>query len=308
LPPHQKKHKHKRHRDRSYERSKSSKGHRKRKHESKRGTISPIYNIEESIVDRVINLEYTPIFDLYPPSAYETGRGIYISDDGDVSTKHRKALPPFPVDYSTWSEAADVLFQIRDEHHPKLRDSNKAYKTFIRQRFKEWNAIAVWRWDSLWRQEAARLKFPFSPTNLEFWSLHFPSISQMGIGVTPPSFRGCILCPSEYHTATVCPLRGKMFIPDTVQLTPHSPSRSSSSYERFSRKRGTGAATPRHISDISPKSSSSFSRRSKTTKFPTEGVCDYFNIPRGCKKSRCKYTHRCARCKSSSHGLATCSK
>lgn len=263
-----------------------------------------------SVVDHIIRLDYTPIFDLFPPSAYEVGRGIYISESGDVSSKRRKALPPFPVDYATWSEAADVLFQIRDDHHPELRESNKAYKAFIRQRFKEWNCIAVWRWDSLWRQEAARLKIPFSPPSMDFWSLHFPSISQMGTG-KPGSLKGCFLCPSEYHTASVCPLRSLMFIPDSVELStqPAVHSYRSQLGGGFSRRRGAPAIPQRQSSSHSLPYSRPKSAGTRPAPSPRViGTCDFFNLPRGCKKKDCNYIHRCARCDATTHSMSNCTK
>lgn len=266
--------------------------------DSKHGNSLNIYNITDSIFEKAKILEYTPIFDLFPPSAYEITPGIFISDSGDISSKRRKALPPFPRDYSTWSEAADVLFQIRDDFHPSLRQSNKEYKDFIRQRYKEWHPVAVWRWDSLWRQEAARLGVPFSPVSQVFWAHHFPSISKLGEGRTS-SFKGCLLCPSEHHTEKVCPLRSLMFFPDSLfnsdsphRTTPRVPERDRLRH-RYSngnnRAKDRTRSNARHPGRPQPSS-----------------ICDFFNLPRGCKKSNCDYNHICARCKSKGHSAPNC--
>lgn len=267
--------------------------------DSKHGNSLNIYNISDSIFEKAKNLEYTPIFDLFPPSAYEITPGIFISDSGDISSKRRKALPPFPRDYSTWSEAADVLFQIRDDFHPSLRQSNKEYKDFIRQRYKEWHPVAVWRWDSLWRQEAARLGVPLSPVSQVFWAQHFPSIAKLGEGRTS-SFKGCVLCPSEHHTEKVCPLRSLMFFPDSLFSNdfPRAISRAPDRRDRLRHRYSKGdtnrtndriRSTGRHVGRPQPPS-----------------ICDFFNLPRGCKKSQCNYNHICARCKSKEHSAPNC--
>jgi hypothetical protein len=137
---------------------------------------------------------------------------------------------------------------------------------------------------------------------MEFWSLHFPSISQLGIGQSS-LIKGCTLCPNEYHTATVCPIRGQMFIPESVELIPRSSSRSSPSQPDRSRKsfsRRPGAADPPDRF----KSTKSF--RPRPSKSSTTKVCDFFNSPRGCKKKGCDYYHRCSRCKAASHGIYFC--
>jgi hypothetical protein len=133
---------------------------------------------------------------------------------------------------------------------------------------------------------------------MEFWSLHFPCISQLGLGHSN-MIKGCTLCQNEYHTATVCPIRAQMFIPDSVELIPRSPSRRKS----FSRRRGSIQEPPDRTTSY--KSTKSTSRQSKThTSAPN--ICDFFNMPRGCKKRNCNYSHRCARCKASSHGTYSC--
>ena len=289
---------------RSTRKSRSKRSHSDRDHDAKRGTISTLYNIDEFIVQKVIRLEYTPIFDLFPPSAYETDRGFFLSEEGELSSKRRKVLPPFPVDYSTWSEAADVLFQIRDDYYPDLRVSNRQYKDFIRIRFKEWNPIAVWRWDSLWRQEAARLLLPLFPLTMEFWSIHFPTISRIGSG-TLKGNKGCFLCPSEYHTASVCPLRNQMYFPDSVSSLLSSRSSRSFASDRPARQSFShGRGSP----PVLFKSSSKSKKPTSTSTHSSTGLCDFFNIPRGCKKIKCTYKHVCARCKSSSHGSPSCPK
>jgi hypothetical protein len=72
----------------------------------------------------------------------------------------------------------------------------------------------------------------------------------------------------------------------------------------FSRRRGAPTATFRHTQP-KPTFKKAPSRRPYTST-TNQGLCDYFNIPRGCKKSRCNYSHHCARCKASSHGLYSC--
>ena len=147
-----------------------------------------------------------------------------------------------------------------------------------------------------------RLTVPFSPVSQVFWAQHFPSIAKLGEGHTS-SFKGCLLCPSEHHTERVCPLRSQMFFPDHL-LSSDSSRQSFKAPERRERLR------PRYSRNNNQRTShpgprQTGGRNHSTSPSPTS-ICDFFNLPRGCKKSRCDYSHVCARCKSKDHSAPNC--